>query len=120
MRECSPPQTCHVSHVTCHVSRVKCHMSHVTCHVSHVTFFFIFFLYLFIFFFFLFYFFIFYFYFFSDKVVELISGGSVINGATPSSLFEMRLGTNSFNITLKKLVLSLILKLISLRLKLNC
>ena len=29
MRECSPPQTCHVSHVTCHVSRVTCHLSHV-------------------------------------------------------------------------------------------
>ena len=37
MRECSPPQTCHVSHVTCHVSHVMCHMSRVTCHVSHVT-----------------------------------------------------------------------------------
>ena len=56
MRECSHPQTCHVSRVTCHVSRV-------TCHVSRVRFFFFFF----------------------DKVVELIGGGSVINGATPSS-----------------------------------
>ena len=33
MRECSPPQTCHMSCVTCHV---MCHVSHVTCHVSHV------------------------------------------------------------------------------------
>ena len=27
LRECSPPQMCHVSHVTCHVSHVTCHMS---------------------------------------------------------------------------------------------
>ena len=27
MRECSPPQRCHVSHVTCHVSHVTCHGS---------------------------------------------------------------------------------------------
>ena len=32
LRECSPPQTCHMSLVTCHVSRVTCHMSCVTCH----------------------------------------------------------------------------------------
>ena len=43
MRECLPPQTCHVSRVTCHVSRVTCHVSRVTCHVSHVIFFFFFF-----------------------------------------------------------------------------
>ena len=49
MRECSPPQTCHVSRVTSRVttpvtsrvtSRVTCHVSRhasrVTCHVSHV------------------------------------------------------------------------------------
>ena len=47
-----------VSGVTCHVSCVTCHMSHVTCH----------------------------FFFLLDKVLELIGGGSVINGATPSSL----------------------------------
>ena len=60
----TPPKhvTCHMSHVTCHVSHVTCHVSHVTCHMS-----------------------LFYFLFFSDKVVELIGGGSVINGATPSS-----------------------------------
>ena len=53
MRECSPPQTCHVSHVTCHVSRVTCHVSHVRCHMSHFffDFFFLnFYFYLFIFF----------------------------------------------------------------------
>ena len=32
MRECSPPKTCHVSHVTCLMPRVPCHVSHVTCH----------------------------------------------------------------------------------------
>ena len=31
MRECSPPKTCHMSHVTCHVSCVTCHISCVTC-----------------------------------------------------------------------------------------
>ena len=54
MRECSPPQMCHMSHVTCHiscvmchvscvtfhVSRVICHMSHVTCHIFYFIFFF--------------------------------------------------------------------------------
>ena len=49
--------TCHVSHVMCHVSRVTCHVSHVTCN--------------------------FFSFFFSDKVVKLIGGGSVINGAYP-------------------------------------
>ena len=43
MRECSPPQTCHMSHVTCHVSHVTCHVSHVACHVSVFFFFFFFF-----------------------------------------------------------------------------
>ena len=47
LRECSPPQTCHVSHVTCHVSRVTCHVSHVTCHMSHVFLSFIFIFYFF-------------------------------------------------------------------------
>ena len=32
MRECSPPTTCHMSHIECHVSHVMCHVSHVTCH----------------------------------------------------------------------------------------
>ena len=63
---------CHVSHIMCHVSPVTCHVSPVTCHMSknmlHVLnkeniyiypsekF---------------------------DKVVELVGGGSVINGAYP-------------------------------------
>ena len=49
---------CHLSCVTCHVSHVTCHVSHVTCHMSHVKKKF-------------------------DKVVELVGGGSVINGAYP-------------------------------------
>ena len=54
----------HVSHVTSHMSRFTGHVSHVMCQMSHVM--------------------------FSssslDKVVKLVDGGSVINGATPSSL----------------------------------
>ena len=52
--------------VICHVSRVTCHVSHVTCQLSHV-------------------FFFFFFLFFKkmDKGVELVGGGSVINGAYP-------------------------------------
>ena len=61
-----------MSRVPCHVSRVTCHMSHVTCHMSCVTFY-LFFL-------------------FFEKVVKLIGGGSVINGATPSSLDAFFLG----------------------------
>ena len=61
--------TCHISCVTCHVSRVTCHMSCVTCH------FFCFFLF--------------------DKVVKLVVGGSVINGATPSSFNEGRVLVNN-------------------------
>ena len=53
----TPPN---VSHVTCHMSRVTCHVSRVTCHLSHYNFFF-----------------------FLDKVVKLIGGGCVINGAYP-------------------------------------
>ena len=55
------------------MSRVTCHVSRVTCHMSRVILFF-------------FFYFIYLFFFFLDKVVELIGGGSVINGATPSSL----------------------------------
>ena len=51
------------------MSRVTCHMSRVTCHMSH----------------FFYFFFFFFFSFFSDKVVKLIGGGSVINGASLSS-----------------------------------
>ena len=42
LRECSPPQTCHVSCVMCHMSRVMCHMSQVTCHMSFFYFYFFF------------------------------------------------------------------------------
>ena len=55
----TPPN---MSRVTCHLSRVKCHVSHVTCHMLHVTCHIFFFFY---------------------KVVKLIGGGSVINGAYP-------------------------------------
>ena len=47
--------------VMCKVSHVMCHVSHVTSHVSHFWFFFVY------------------------KEVELVGGGSVINGAYPSS-----------------------------------
>jgi hypothetical protein len=50
----SPSFLDHVSRVTCHMSRVTFHISRVTCHN-----------------------------FFFDKVVKLISGGSVINRAYP-------------------------------------
>ena len=52
----------HVSHVRCQMSGVRCHVSGVTC------------------------FFVFFFFFsssFLDKVVKLVGGGSVINGALP-------------------------------------
>ena len=52
------------------MSCVTCHMSRVTCHMSRVTYIYIFFYFLF---------------FFLYKLVELVGGGSVINGATPSS-----------------------------------
>ena len=65
MRECSPPQTCHMSRVMCHVSRVMCHVSRVTCHMIHI-----------------------YIFFFPDKVVKFIGGGSVINGAYPVYFFS--------------------------------
>ena len=48
---------CHVSHVTCHVSHVTSYMSCVMCPMSP--------------------------FFFVDKVVKLIGGRSVINGAYP-------------------------------------
>ena len=60
---------CHVSRVMCHMSRITCHMSRVTCHMSK-------------------YFFFFTFFFFNslkkfNKGLELVGGGSVINGAYP-------------------------------------
>ena len=60
--------------VTCQLSLVRCHVSGVTCHN----------------------FFLFFFFssFFIDKVLELVGGGSFINGATPSSFKNyMCLGT---------------------------
>ena len=51
----------------CQVSGVKCHVSHVTCHVSGVTCNFSLFSSSSV----------------SDKVVDLVGGGSVINGAYP-------------------------------------
>ena len=60
-RESSSLTMCHMSHVTCHMSRVRCHVSGIMCQVScvrcHMSIF------------------------FPDKVVELVSLGSVINGA---------------------------------------
>ena len=63
-----PPVMCHISSITCHGSHVTCRGSHVTCHVSHAMDYNIFSI------------------FFLAKVVKLVDGGSVINGATPSSL----------------------------------
>ena len=62
LRECSPPTMCHMSRVICHVSCVRCQVSGVTCQVSD------FFNFKFLFFY---------------KVVGLVGGGSVINGAYP-------------------------------------
>ena len=56
------PLIIHVSYVTCHVSGVMCHMSHVTYPISCFTCFFVV-----VFF----------------KVLKLVDGGSVINGAYP-------------------------------------
>ena len=58
----------HISCVMCQISRVRCHMSCVTCHMSCVTC---------------------HLFFFPDKVVKLISGGSVINGAYHVYLLEI-------------------------------
>ena len=64
-----PPQ-----HVTCHMSHVTCDVSHVMCHVSNVI--------------------LFYLFYFFDKVVKLIFGGSVINGAYPCLVFLQYAGQN--------------------------
>ena len=74
------PVTCHLSPVTCHMSHVTCHLSHVTCHLSHVTCHMSKYIYI-------------YFFFLNydkkyplkklDKVVELVCGGYIINGAYP-------------------------------------
>ena len=59
MRECSPPTMCYMSIVMCHMSHSTCHVSCVTSHKSQIFFY---------------------------KVVVLIGGGSVINGAYPGRL----------------------------------
>ena len=70
---------CHVSRVMCHVSCVMCHVSHVTCHMSK--------------YYFLTFFYLKKIYGFSlylkklDKVVELVGGESVINGAYPVKFY---------------------------------
>ena len=66
LRECSPDTMCHVSCVTCHMSHITCHVSPVTCKNKKN-------------------------YVFIekkgrtklDKGVELVGGGSVMNGAYP-------------------------------------
>ena len=55
----------HMSHVTCHVSHVKYHMSRVTCHI----------------------FIPIYIYIYLIEVEELVGGGFVSTGPTPSSLY---------------------------------
>ena len=57
---------CQVSHVKCQMSCDTCHVPHVTCHMSHVIFSSS----------------------YSDKVVKLVSDGSVINWAYPAKLKE--------------------------------
>ena len=67
MRQCSPPPVSHVSSVRCHVSGVKCQTSSVRRHVSlkKETIYVVFFGSK------------------KDEVVELVSRGSFIKGATP-------------------------------------
>ena len=52
----------HMSGITYHLSRVTCHLSRVTCHN---------------------------FFFFFYKLLELVGGGFVINGVTPSRFFKL-------------------------------
>ena len=58
--------------IPCYVSCVMCHVSRVMCHLSHVKIYFFYILYIF-----------FYPLKKMDRVVELVGGGSVINGAYP-------------------------------------
>ena len=61
----------HMSHVITHMSCVICcHISHVMCHISHIT------CHLFL-------------YFFFYKVVNLVGGGFIINGATAFTFKEV-------------------------------
>ena len=70
----------HMSHVTSHMSCVTCQVSGVRCQVSHFTC-------------------NFYLFFFSflDKLVKLVSGGSVIHGPTLSSLKKVTIKFTIFN-----------------------
>ena len=70
---------CHMSCVMSHVSHVMCHLSRVTCHLSKYYFFNFHFLFCI----FRFFCFVFYHKKIVDKVMELVGGGSVINGAYP-------------------------------------
>ena len=74
LKDCSPHTMAHMSLVACHMSHITCHMSHVTSHMS-----------IFI-----------NFYLFFDKMVELVSGVSVINRAIPSSLSLFKVMLFSF------------------------
>ena len=85
------PVTYHLSPVTCHLSPITCHLSPVTCHLSPVT--------------------------WkkiklnknnkSDKVVEVVVGGSNINGATPSFFLQIPLLLNLPKCAIKGLALDI-------------
>ena len=74
------------------------------------------------------YFFLLFFRFFFEKWVTLKLGmekiikglGQQLSWSLKLIILRMRIGTNFFNIMIKELVLSLILKLLSLRLQPNC
>ena len=65
LRECSSHTMCYVSCAMCHVSRVTSQKKVFTC----IYLYFVYYIYIFL--------------LFVDKVVELVGGGSVINGAYP-------------------------------------
>ena len=67
-RQTPPCVTFHMSNVTCHISPAICHMSGVRCQVLKIFFLFI------------------------DKVMELVCGGSVINGPTPPRFYVTQSG----------------------------
>ena len=72
LREFSPPTTCNVLHVTYWVSCVISHVLHVRCPIllSSSS--------------------------FLDKVVELVGGGSVMNGAYPVYLIKIAYENSDF------------------------
>ena len=81
LRECLPDTMCHVSCVTCHMSHITCHVSPVTCKNKKN-------------------------YVFIeekkgrtklDKGVELVGGGSVMNGPTPSGYLLLFLLISSYS-----------------------